>query len=225
VGAARPFLIGNQWRQSATTATIRNPYNGKPVADVCLAGKAEADEAAARAVEAFPAMRLLPAHARAEALLKIAGRLAIRQDEIARTMTAESGKPIADARREVGRAVQTFTIAAEEAKRIPGDVIPMDLTPGMGEKPKVTDKVKVHYTGTLVDGTVFDSSVQRGEPATLPLNGVIKCWAEGIPQMKIGGKAKLVCPPEVAYGDRGAPPRIKPGATIVFEVELLEIVK
>jgi FKBP-type peptidyl-prolyl cis-trans isomerase FkpA/FKBP-type peptidyl-prolyl cis-trans isomerase FklB len=85
--------------------------------------------------------------------------------------------------------------------------------------------VKVHYHGTLVDGTVFDSSVQRGEPVTFALDGVIKCWTEGVQQMKVGGKARLVCPADTAYGDRGAPPRIKPGATLVFEVELLEIVK
>jgi FKBP-type peptidyl-prolyl cis-trans isomerase FkpA/FKBP-type peptidyl-prolyl cis-trans isomerase FklB len=99
------------------------------------------------------------------------------------------------------------------------------IKPGTGPTPAATDKVKVHYTGTLIDGTVFDSSVQRGQPATFPLNGVIKCWTEGIQQVKVGGKARLVCPAEVAYGDGGAPPRIKPGATLVFEVELLEIVK
>jgi FKBP-type peptidyl-prolyl cis-trans isomerase FkpA/FKBP-type peptidyl-prolyl cis-trans isomerase FklB len=99
------------------------------------------------------------------------------------------------------------------------------LKPGTGPNPAASDKVKVHYTGTLIDGSVFDSSVQRGQPATFPLNQVIKCWSEGIQQVKVGGKAKLVCPADVAYGDRGAPPRIKPGATLVFEVELLEIVK
>jgi len=72
---------------------------------------------------------------------------------------------------------------------------------------------------------VFDSSVKRGEPATLALNRVIKCWSEGLQLMKVGGKSRLVCPAEMAYGDRGAPPTIKPGATLVFEVELLDIVK
>jgi FKBP-type peptidyl-prolyl cis-trans isomerase len=72
---------------------------------------------------------------------------------------------------------------------------------------------------------VFDSSVQRGEPVTFPLNGVIGCWTEGVQLMKVGGKSRLVCPSDLAYGDRGVPPRIKPGSTLVFEVELLEIVK
>jgi len=111
------------------------------------------------------------------------------------------------------------------ATKTPSGVIVTTLKPGTGPSPAATDKVKVHYTGTLIDGTVFDSSVQRGQPATFPLNGVIKCWTEGVATMKVGGKAKLVCPAEAAYGDRGAPPKIKPGSTLVFEVELLDIVK
>ena len=94
-----------------------------------------------------------------------------------------------------------------------------------GPSPKASDTVKVHYTGTLTDGTVFDSSVQRGQPATFPLGNVIKCWTEGVQEIKVGGKSKLVCPANIAYGDRGSPPAIKPGATLIFEVELLEIVK
>ena len=82
----------------------------------------------------------------------------------------------------------------------------------------------MHYQGTLTDGTVFDSSVQRNEPLTLALNGVIKCWTEGLQMMKVGGKAKLVCPAELAYGDQGRS-QIPPAATLVFEVELLEVVK
>jgi glyceraldehyde-3-phosphate dehydrogenase (NADP+) len=174
VGPARPFLIGNQWRHTATTATIRNPYNGKPVADICLAGKAEADEAAARAVEAAPAMRRLPAHVRAGALRTIAGRLAARQDEVARMLTAESGKPITDARREVGRAVQTFTIAAEEAARIAGDVIPMDLTPGMDRHLSLTRRVPV---GPVLGITPFNF------PLNLVAHKVAPCLAAGNPMV------------------------------------------
>jgi len=99
------------------------------------------------------------------------------------------------------------------------------LRPGTGASPTATDKVKVHYQAALTDGTVVDSSLQRGEPATIALNGVVRCWGEGVPMMKVGGKSRLVCPSDLAYGDRGAPPRIKPGATLVFEIELLDIVK
>jgi FKBP-type peptidyl-prolyl cis-trans isomerase len=85
--------------------------------------------------------------------------------------------------------------------------------------------VKVHYEGSFIDGTVFDSSLQRGEPIKFPLTQVIKCWTEGLQRMKVGEKAKLVCPPGIAYGDRGRPPQVPPGSTLVFEVELLEIVQ
>jgi FKBP-type peptidyl-prolyl cis-trans isomerase FkpA len=94
---------------------------------------------------------------------------------------------------------------------------------GSGAQPQASDTVLVHYHGTFPDGRVFDSSVDRGEPARFPLNRVIPCWTRGVAEMKVGGKAKLVCGPEVAYGERGAPPRIPPNATLHFEVELLEI--
>ena len=97
------------------------------------------------------------------------------------------------------------------------------LTPGTGPSPVASDTVKVHYTGTLTDGTVFDSSVKRKEPATFPLGGVIKCWTEGVQKMKVGEKAKLTCPSDLAYGDNGRPPTIPGGATLIFEVELLDI--
>jgi FKBP-type peptidyl-prolyl cis-trans isomerase FkpA len=96
---------------------------------------------------------------------------------------------------------------------------------GTGASPAAADQVKVHYEGRLIDGKVFDSSVQRGEPATFPLNGVIPCWTEGVQAMKVGGKAQLTCPPDLAYGPEGRPPTIPPQATLVFDVELLEIVK
>ena len=84
--------------------------------------------------------------------------------------------------------------------------------------------VKVHYRGTLPDGTEFDSSYSRNEPTTFPLDGVIKCWTQGVAMMKVGGKARLTCPADTAYGDRGAGNVIPPGATLIFEVELLEVV-
>jgi len=98
-----------------------------------------------------------------------------------------------------------------------------EITPGTGPSPEASDVVVVHYHGTLEDGTVFDSSVERGEPARFPLSRVIPCWTEGVQQMRVGGKSRLVCPPAIAYGARGAPPRIPPNATLTFEVELLEI--
>jgi FKBP-type peptidyl-prolyl cis-trans isomerase FkpA len=99
------------------------------------------------------------------------------------------------------------------------------LKEGTGEKPLTTSTVKVNYKGTFIDGSVFDASDKHGGPATFPLNRVIRCWTEGVSMMKVGGKAQLVCPPRIAYGERGAPGAIPPNATLVFEVELLEILK
>ena len=99
----------------------------------------------------------------------------------------------------------------------------IELTEGSGPSPAATDTVRVHYHGTLRDGTVFDSSVDRGEPISFALNGVIPCWTEGVQKMKVGGKSRLICPSDIAYGDRGAGGDIKPGAALNFEVELLGI--
>ncbi len=129
--AARPFLSGGRWHQSATTVAVHNPFTGRQIAEVCRAGQADAEAAVQATVEAAQVMRDLPAHARATGLHKIAALLQARQEDVARTITAEAGKPITDARREVGRAVQTFTIAAEEAKRIGGEVVPLDSSPGL----------------------------------------------------------------------------------------------
>ena len=97
------------------------------------------------------------------------------------------------------------------------------LREGRGENPTAADTVKVNYRGTLVDSTEFDSSYKRNAPATFPLGRVIPCWTQGVQRMKVGGKAELVCPPELAYGDRGAGGLIPPRATLRFEIELLEI--
>ena len=100
------------------------------------------------------------------------------------------------------------------------------LKDGAGPSPAATDVVRVHYRGTLPDGREFDSSYARKEPAEFPLTRVIKCWTEGLQLMKVGGKAQLVCPPAIAYGERGTPGGpIPPNATLHFEVELLGIVK
>jgi FKBP-type peptidyl-prolyl cis-trans isomerase FkpA/FKBP-type peptidyl-prolyl cis-trans isomerase FklB len=123
-----------------------------------------------------------------------------------------------------GKAVLDKAAAEKGAKRTPSGLVITMLKEGTGASPKATDTVKVHYNGTLPDGRVFDSSLQ-GDPVTFPLNGVIKCWTEGVQLMKVGGKSKLVCPADIAYGDRGAGPLIQPGATLIFEVELLGIEK
>jgi FKBP-type peptidyl-prolyl cis-trans isomerase FkpA len=99
------------------------------------------------------------------------------------------------------------------------------LKDGNGASPTATDTVKVNYRGTLIDGREFDSSYKRGTPAEFRLDGVIKCWTEGVQKMKEGGEARLVCPESIAYGDAGAGELILPGSTLVFEIELLEVKK
>jgi FKBP-type peptidyl-prolyl cis-trans isomerase FkpA/FKBP-type peptidyl-prolyl cis-trans isomerase FklB len=132
---------------------------------------------------------------------------------------------LADKERKAGEAYLAKAASEKGATKTPSGIVIQAMKDGKGASPKETDSVKVHYHGTLTDGTVFDSSVQRGEPATFPLAQVIPCWTEGVQHIKVGGKSRLVCPASLAYGDRGAPPKIKPGATLVFEVELIEIVK
>jgi FKBP-type peptidyl-prolyl cis-trans isomerase FkpA len=115
------------------------------------------------------------------------------------------------------------TAAAEPgATRASSGMVYRELTAGTGPSPKATDKVRVNYRGTLIDGTEFDNSYKRNMPLEIGLNGVIPCWTEGVARMKVGGKSKLVCPSDIAYGDQGRP-SIPPGATLVFEIDLLAV--
>jgi FKBP-type peptidyl-prolyl cis-trans isomerase FkpA len=109
------------------------------------------------------------------------------------------------------------------AEKTPSGLVFRVTRPANGPSPKATDKVKVNYEGKLISGTVFDSSYKRGQPAEFPLNGVIKCWTEGVQKMHVGEEAELVCPSDIAYGDHGHPPTIPGGATLIFKVELLGI--
>jgi FKBP-type peptidyl-prolyl cis-trans isomerase FkpA len=132
---------------------------------------------------------------------------------------------MAEKEKQSAKAYLDKAAAEKGSTKTKSGLIYVPLKEGTGNSPKASDSVKVHYHGTLTNGTVFDSSVKRGEPVSFPLNGVIPCWTEGVQKMKVGGKAKLVCPSDIAYGDSGRPPQIPPGATLVFEVELLDIVK
>ena len=131
---------------------------------------------------------------------------------------------VAEAEKKVGAAFLAKAAAESGAKKTESGAILTTIKEGKGATPKVTDMVKVRYLGTLIDGTVFDSSAKLGEPAMIRVNEMSKCWVEGIQQIKVGGKSRLVCPSNLAYRDKGLPPLIKPGATLVFEIELLEIV-
>jgi FKBP-type peptidyl-prolyl cis-trans isomerase FkpA len=130
--------------------------------------------------------------------------------------------------RVVGREKSASQAYIDKQMAVPGSVktetgiLYRELTAGTGPSPKASDSVKVHYRGTLRDGKEFDSSYKRNEPAQFPLTGVIKCWTEGVQKMKVGGKSMLICPAELAYGDRGRP-SIPGGAALTFEIELLEI--
>jgi FKBP-type peptidyl-prolyl cis-trans isomerase FkpA len=115
--------------------------------------------------------------------------------------------------------------AAKGATKTASGIVITTLRPGTGASPSASSTVKVHYEGKLISGEVFDSSIARKEPASFPLSGVIPCWTEGVQTMKVGGKSRLVCPSNLAYGDNGSPPKIPGGATLVFEVELLAIEK
>ncbi len=122
-----------------------------------------------------------------------------------------------------GKAFAEKAAAEPGAVKTASGLVYISVNEGSGASPTATDTVKANYRGTLADGTEFDSSYKRGQPIDFPLNGVIKCWTEGLQKMKIGGKARLICPPEIAYGEQGASGAIPPNATLNFDVELLAV--
>lgn len=132
------------------------------------------------------------------------------------------GARVSEREKTASKAFLDKAAAEPGAERTPSGLIYRELRAGSGPSPKATDSVKVHYRGTLVNGTEFDNSYRRNEPAQFPLNGVIRCWTEGVQKMKVGGKATLVCPSDLAYGDAGRT-SIPGGATLIFEIELLDI--
>lgn len=123
------------------------------------------------------------------------------------------------------KAILEEAAAAKGAVRTASGAVVVPIQEGKGPHPNAGSTVKVHYTGTLTDGTVFDSSRKRGVPIEFPLTRVIPCWTEGVQKIAVGGRAKLVCPPETAYGKRGAPGAVPPNALLTFDVELLAIVR
>lgn len=129
----------------------------------------------------------------------------------------------AQKQKELSKPYLEKAAAEKGAQKTATGLIYQEIKAGSGAYPKASDTVKVHYAGTLIDGKEFDSSIKRGQPAEFPLGQVIPCWTEGVGKMKVGGKAKLTCPADLAYGDQGRPPIIPGGATLVFEVELLEV--
>jgi FKBP-type peptidyl-prolyl cis-trans isomerase FkpA len=138
-------------------------------------------------------------------------------------MLSQRANPKIAATKEKGRVFAAGAAREPDAAKLSSGVVVRTLRPGTGKAPTATSKIKVSYVGKLIDGTRFDSSVEHGGPAQFPLNGVIPCWTEGVQKMREGGKARLVCPSSVAYGDQGRPPNIPGGATLVFEIELLGV--
>lgn len=166
------FLIGTEWRESLVRQSVINPYTGNSIAEVCQAQPHDIEDAIQLSVSAFHPFAALPSHKKAHALLSIAQQLTTRQQEFAKVMSLESGKPITDALREVHRAIQTFTLASEEAKRIPGETIPMDSCPGMEHHMGILRRVPI---GPVLGITPFNF------PLNLVAHKIAPCLAVGNP--------------------------------------------
>jgi len=141
-----------------------------------------------------------------------------------RELQHERASRVAKKEKEESASFLADAAAKPGAVRTESGLVYQEVKAGDGPSPKATDTVRVHYQGTLRDGTVFDSSIERGRPVTFSLSRVIPCWTEALQRMKAGGKSHVVCPAELAYGDQGAPGgHIRPGAPLAFDIELLEV--
>lgn len=150
-----------------------------------------------------------------EALMKFQQEMAAKQ--------AEKTKQLAETNKKEGEAFLSENKTKEGVKTLPSGLQYKVITEGTGKLPKESDSISAHYRGTLIDGTEFDSSIKRGQPATFPVKGVIKGWTEALQLMKEGSKWQLFIPSDLAYGERGAGQQIGPNAALVFEVELISI--
>ena len=139
--------------------------------------------------------------------------------ELAKTRMAKA----AEKQKALAKPFLEKAAAEKGAQKTASGLIYKEIKAGTGAQPKTTDIVKIHYAGTFADGKEFENTIKRGQPIEIPLNRIFPCWTEGIGMMKVGGKAKLVCSSDIAYGDRGLPPVIPGGAALVFEVELLDV--
>ena len=211
---------------NAATAILLAAVAAAPAANAPLQTEREKTLYAvgASAADSFKVFHLTPAEvAVVERGLKDALLGKPMQVDMA-TYRAKVNELAAQGYAEASRATVTKYAAQKGAVTTGSGLVYLSTKQGDGAAPQSTDTVKVQYDGRLSDGTVFDSSRRRGEPSTLPLDRVIKCWQEGILKMKVGGRATLVCPPELAYGPAGKPPTIPPNSALVFDVELVGIV-
>jgi len=146
-----------------------------------------------------------------------------KMNEFANARAAKAAEKLVGPEKAAGAAYVSKEAAVAGTVKLPSGVLYRELKAGTGPSPTAADSVKVNYRGTLTNGMEFDASEKHGGPAEFPLSGVISCWTEGVQKIKVGGKGLLVCPSDRAYGDGGRPPTIPGGATLVFEIELLEI--
>ena len=228
-------------KQEPAKAEAARPEAAKPPAAKTEAPKKKVDDAKAlygvglaiaRSLETFALTPAEVEHVVSGLRDGVAGkpRIALDQNlqsavnDLARARAPKAAEKASSREKAAGAPYLAKMAKTPNARKTASGAIVIAEKEGTGASPAATDKVKVNYTGTLVNGTVFDSSAGRG-PAEFPLNQVVKCWTEALQLMKVGGKAKVVCPPEIAYGDKGSPPVIPGNAVLTFEVELLDIVK